>query len=55
MSIGLKAQELSAQFIVNADLVNQTNQQIFKTLERSVNEFINSSLGQIKKFYHKKK
>jgi hypothetical protein len=42
ISIGSKAQELSAQFIVNADLVNQTNQQIFKTLERSVNEFINS-------------
>ena len=42
ISISLKAQELSSQFIVNADLVNQTNQQIFKTLERSVNEFINS-------------
>ena len=42
ISIGLKAQELSAQFIVNADLVNQTNQQIFETLERSINEFINS-------------
>ena len=42
MSIGVKCQELSAQFIVNADLVNQTNQQIFETLERSVNEFINS-------------
>ena len=36
------AQELNAQFIVNANLVNQTNQQIFETLERSVNEFINS-------------
>ena len=55
MSIGLKAQELSAQFIVNADLVNQTNQQIFKTLERSVNEFINSQSWSNQKFYHKKK
>ena len=33
------AQELNAQVIVNSDLVNQTNQQIFKTLERSLNEF----------------
>lgn len=38
----LKAQELNAQFIVNADLVNQTNQQIFETLERALNEFVNS-------------
>lgn len=35
-------QELNAQFVVNADLVNQTNQQIFETLQRSLNEFINS-------------
>jgi hypothetical protein len=35
-------QELNTQFVVNADLVNQTNQQIFETLERSLNEFINS-------------
>ena len=42
ISLGLRSQELNAQFIVNADLVNQTNQQIFETLERSVNEFINS-------------
>ena len=41
-SICLRSQELSAQFIVNADLVNQTNQQIFETLERSINEFINT-------------
>ncbi len=38
------AQELNAQVIVNADLVNQTNQQVFKTLERSLNEFINTQL-----------
>ncbi len=35
-------QELNAQFIINSDLVNQTNQQIFETLERSLNEFINT-------------
>ncbi|MDA9843450.1 DUF4835 family protein [Flavobacteriaceae bacterium] len=42
--IPLKAQELNAQVIVNSDLVNQTNQQIFKTLERSLNEFINTQV-----------
>ena len=40
----LNAQELNAQVIVNSDLVNQTNQQIFKTLERSLNEFINTQV-----------
>ena len=38
------AQELNAQVIVNSDLVNQTNQQIFKTLERSLNEFLNTQV-----------
>ena len=41
-SLNVQAQELNAQVIINADLVNQTNQQIFKTLERSLNEFINT-------------
>lgn len=40
----IKAQELSAQVVVNSDLVNQTNQQIFRTLERSLNEFINTQV-----------
>ena len=40
----VNSQELSAQVIVNSDLVNQTNQQIFKTLERSLNEFINTQV-----------
>ena len=40
----LQAQELEAQVIVNSDLVNQTNQQIFKTLERSLNEFSNTQV-----------
>ena len=38
------AQELNAQVIVNSDLVNQTNQQVFKTLERSINELINTQV-----------
>ena len=36
------AQELETQVVVNADLVDQTNRQIFETLERSLNEFLNS-------------
>ena len=40
----VNSQELSAQVVVNSDLVNQTNQQIFKTLERSLNEFINTQV-----------
>ena len=36
------AQELETQVVVNADLVDQTNRQIFETLERSLNEFFNS-------------
>lgn len=42
MPLCLISQELSCRFVVNADLVNQTNQQIFETLEQSVNEFINA-------------
>ena len=38
------SQELNAQVIVNSDLVNQTNQQIFKTLERTLKEFINTQV-----------
>ena len=44
LSNNIKAQELSAQVVVNSDLVNQTNQQIFRTLERSLNEFINTQV-----------
>ena len=40
----IKSQELNAQVIVNSDLVNQTNQQIFKTVERSINELINTQV-----------
>ena len=44
LSEQIYSQELNAQVIVNSDLVNQTNQQIFKTLERSLNEFINTQV-----------
>lgn len=39
----LIGQELNCSITVNADQVNQTNQQIFKTLERSLNDFVNKS------------
>lgn len=39
----LKAQELNAVITVNSDQVGQTNQQIFKTLERSLNDFVNKT------------
>ncbi len=39
----LNAQELSCEIVVNSEQVNQTNQQIFKTLERSLNDFVNKS------------
>jgi len=37
------AQELNCSIIVNSDQVSQTNQQIFKTLERSLNDFVNKN------------
>ncbi|WP_298999097.1 DUF4835 family protein [Flagellimonas sp. S174] len=37
------AQELNCEVVVNSDQVNQTNQQIFKTLERSLNDFVNKN------------
>ena len=43
-SFQVTSQELNAQVIVNSDLVNQTNQQIFKTLERALKEFINTQV-----------
>jgi len=53
--VTLNAQELKAQVIVNSDLVNQTNQQIFKTLERSLNEFINSQVWTSQDFLSQEK
>jgi hypothetical protein len=37
------AQELNCTVTVNADQVNQTNRQIFQTLERALNDFVNKS------------
>ena len=42
-NFSLKAQELQCTITVNSDQVGQTNQQIFKTLERSLNDFVNKS------------
>ena len=39
----LISQELNCQVIINSDLVDQTNQKIFKTLQASLNEFINTN------------
>ncbi len=36
-------QELNCSVVVNSDQVNQTNQQIFRTLERSLNDFVNKN------------
>ncbi|MBM1107497.1 DUF4835 family protein [Aurantibacter crassamenti] len=38
-----KAQELNCTVTINSDQVSQTNQQIFKTLERSLNDFVNKT------------
>ena len=37
------AQVLNCKVSVNADLVDQTNSQIFETLEREINEFVNAT------------
>ncbi|WP_431121575.1 DUF4835 family protein [Flagellimonas flava] len=37
------AQELNCTITVNSDQVGQTNQQIFRTLERSLNDFVNKN------------
>lgn len=38
----LSAQELNVEVVLNAELVNQTNQQIFQTLERSITDFFSA-------------
>jgi hypothetical protein len=38
-----EAQELNCSVVVNSDQIGQTNQQIFKTLERAVNDFVNKT------------
>lgn len=41
--LSLHAQELNCTVTINSDQVSQTNQQIFKTLERSLNDFVNKN------------
>jgi hypothetical protein len=38
-----RAQELNCTITVNSDQVSQTNQQIFRTLERSLSDFVNKT------------
>jgi len=42
-SVSLISQELNCTVIVNSDQVGQTNQQIFRTLERSLNDYVNKT------------
>lgn len=43
ISLGVWAQELQCAVTVNSDQVGKTNQQVFKTLERSLNDFVNKT------------
>ncbi|MFK7746915.1 MAG: DUF4835 family protein [Kordia sp.] len=44
------AQEINCQITIDTQQVNQTNQQIFKTLERSLNDFVNKTQWTNKKY-----
>lgn len=41
--VTVSAQELNCVVTVNSDQVSQTNQQVFETLERSLNDFVNKT------------
>lgn len=41
--VPLSAQELNCTVTINSDQVAQTNQQVFKTLEHSLNDFVNKN------------
>ncbi|WP_289040186.1 DUF4835 family protein [uncultured Zobellia sp.] len=41
--MSVSAQEMNCVVTINADQVSQTNQQIFSTLERSLNDFVNKN------------
>ena len=43
INFSIHSQELTCQVIINSNLVDQTNQKIFKTLEVSLNEFVNNN------------
>ncbi len=40
----LFSQNVNCNFVLNSEFVDQTNQQVFSTLEKSVNEFVNTNL-----------
>lgn len=40
---GVFSQEFNATVVVNSEQISQTNQQVFKTLERALNEFVNKT------------
>ena len=44
LNFKLFSQTVNCNFVLNSDFVDQTNQQVFSTLEKSVNEFINNNL-----------
>lgn len=44
IALSVSAQELNCTVTVNSDQIGQTNQQIFKTLERSLNDFVNKNV-----------
>ncbi len=41
--VNVQAQEMNCTITVNSDQVSQTNQQVFKTLERSLGDFVNKN------------
>jgi hypothetical protein len=43
LTFAVTGQELNCVITVNSDQVSQTNQQIFRTLERSLNDFVNKN------------
>ncbi|MDA9685353.1 DUF4835 family protein [Flavobacteriaceae bacterium] len=49
------AQELRCEVIINSDLVNQTNQQVFSTLQKSIQEFMNSQVWTSQKWNFEEK
>ncbi len=40
----LFGQTVNCNFVINSEFVDQTNQQVFSTLEKSVNEFVNNNI-----------
>ena len=42
-SLGLNSQELNCNLIVNAQQTGNENVQVFKTLEKQLNEFVNNT------------